>query len=278
MSLSMKKSSFLLLLLLFLSFAKAQNIYDLKNSKKYAESLYSSHEYELAAREFERIVFLDSSNAEARLLLIKSFRKAGKIDKAITRAKKFFPSTEGMPEKFAGEYSKLLIHSRQYKACENFINTNTQLPAQDKKFYLATSQMFRTDWQQANNTLTADTGNYSSSYERLLQLNNQALNMKYKKPWLSLGLSAIIPGMGKVYSGYWKDGLVSLLFVGLSGWQAYRGFDQNGMKSAYGWIYSGISFGFYLGNLYGSGKAANKFNDKQNRKIFDQVEKIYINY
>lgn len=278
MMLFMKKSSFLLLLLLFSSFAEAQNIYDLKNSREYANYLYSSHEYELAAREFERIVFLDSSNIKARLLLIKSFRKAGKTDKAITRTTKFFPSAESMPEKFAGEYSKLLINNKQYRACKDFINTNTQLPAEDKKFFLATSQMFRADWQQANNTLKADSGNYTPSYDRLLQLSNKAMNMQYKKPWLSIGLSAIIPGMGKVYSGYWKDGLVSLLFVGLSGWQAYRGFDQNGVKSAYGWIYGGISLGFYLGNLFGSGKAANKYNYKQNREIFDQVEDIYITY
>jgi hypothetical protein len=84
--------------------------------------------------------------------------------------------------------------------------------------------------------------------------------------------------MGKVYSGRWKDGLVSLLFVGATGFQAYRGFSQKGSESIYGWIMGSLSVGFYIGNIFGSVKAAKIYNTNQNRIYSEKVTHYYIDH
>jgi hypothetical protein len=90
-----------------------------------------------------------------------------------------------------------------------------------------------------------------------------------------MGISAIIPGSGKIYSGYWKDGLFSLLVVSVTGIQAYRGFQKNGKNSTYGWIYLTVGTGFYVGNIYGSGKAAHKRNKTLNHSIIHKIEDLF---
>ena len=274
----MKIINIFLLLLLFGTNTVAQDIYNLQNSLEYAQNLYSSHEYELAAQEYERVLFLDSTNTKAKLRLIKSFRKTNQTEQAIQRTQKFFSDMKTMPKGFANEYSKLLVSNQEYKACRNFINQSRTLTERDKDFYLAATNMFETDWEKAHQLLNPDSNRQNPALIRLQEINREAMSIDYKKPWLSAGLSTIVPGLGKVYSGSWKNGLVSLVFVGLSGWQAYRGFEQHGAKSAYGWIYGGIGLGFYLGNIFGSSKAANKYNFKQNQQIIDKVENIYIDY
>jgi len=87
-------------------------------------------------------------------------------------------------------------------------------------------------------------------------------NARYKSPGLALGMSALLPGSGKVYTGEWKDGLVSLLFVTGSVIQAIRGHQLYGERSAFFIAYTGLATTFYLGNLYGSFKSARKHNDK----------------
>ena len=116
---------------------------------------------------------------------------------------------------------------------------------------------------------------FISDYSRLLKLENE---FKYKKPGISIAMSAIIPGSGKFYSGYWKDGLIAFIFVTASAYQSYRGFSKNGIESVYGWIFGGLATGFYIGNLYGSGKAANEHNSVFRHKLHHQVEEVFDSY
>ena len=102
--------------------------------------------------------------------------------------------------------------------------------------------------------------------------------MKYKSRFLAGSLSAIIPGMGKVYSGRWKDGIISLLFVAGTGYQAYRAFNDKGIESVYGWIMGSLSLGFYIGNIYGSAKAARLYNTKQDQFYREKVTHYYIDH
>jgi hypothetical protein len=60
----------------------------------------------------------------------------------------------------------------------------------------------------------------------------------------------LVPGSGKIYSGAWKDGLTSLLFVAANAWSSYRGFSMD--KPGYGYTFAVLTIGFYFGNLYGT--------------------------
>jgi hypothetical protein len=111
----------------------------------------------------------------------------------------------------------------------------------------------------------------------LLKLYHESLLVRRKNPGTAVALSVVIPGMGKIYSGDWKDGLMTLLFVGVNSWQAYRGFNKDGIKSISGWIFGTMAFGFYTANLFGSWKSAGDYNQKQLDRISHEAEGYLFN-
>ncbi len=255
----------------------SQDLYDLKHSSEYAEYLYKSNEFKLASREFERILFLDPSNTKAQLQLIKSYRYLNNDSVALSRLIKYYPDFKQVPDNFANEYINLNIRQKKYDLAKEFIKINQSLSQEDNIFYRTVIELYNYNWKKANEIINEN--QIENIYLRKLKIvSDESLLLKYKSPFLSASLSAIIPGTGKVYSGYWKDGLIAFLFTSLSAWQAYRGFNKNGINSVYGWTYGTIAFGFYMGNIYGSIKAANKFNYHQNHKITDKVENIFNKY
>jgi hypothetical protein len=116
-------------------------------------------------------------------------------------------------------------------------------------------------WSQAD-TLLRRTGDkrLGQAYQPVIAAGTA---IHYRKPWVAASLSAVVPGAGKVYAGQWKDGLFSLLFVAINGYQSYRGFHQKGLQSARGWIFGGLALGFYTGNVYGSAQTVKRYNRKQ---------------
>ena len=63
-------------------------------------------------------------------------------------------------------------------------------------------------------------------------------------------LAAVIPGSGRAYVDGYKEGLYSLLVIGVTGGMAYRFAVTGHEKAAIGW---GLPFaGFYFGEIYGS--------------------------
>ncbi len=77
-----------------------------------------------------------------------------------------------------------------------------------------------------------------------------------KSPWLAGALSAVVPGLGRVYIGRWPDGLMSFLLVGLTAGLSAQGFHDDGRDSVRGWILGGIAALLYVGNVYGSAVGA----------------------
>jgi tetratricopeptide (TPR) repeat protein len=123
--------------------------------------------------------------------------------------------------------------------------------------------LFLRDWQQADALARArNPGMNDSLASALDRLAFEAIRLPYKSKALAGGMSAVLPGAGKVYAGRVTDGLASLLLVGLTGWQAYDGFHRDGTRSVKGWIYGSLSAGFYLGDIWGSMVAVRQHNDR----------------
>ena len=83
-----------------------------------------------------------------------------------------------------------------------------------------------------------------------------------------------MPGSGKIYSGEWQDGLLAFSMIAATGLQSYIGFKKNGIESFSGWFFGTLGFGFYIGNITGSIKSANKYNFKKNEIIRLKVKDI----
>lgn len=98
----------------------------------------------------------------------------------------------------------------------------------------------------------------------------QKTNPDYKSEVLSGVYSAIIPGLGKIYTENYSDGITSFLLTGLFSYLAYTNFNNDHPVRA--WIFTLAGAGFYAGNVYGSIASAQIFNAKIN---FDFINDVY---
>jgi TM2 domain-containing membrane protein YozV len=98
----------------------------------------------------------------------------------------------------------------------------------------------------------------SAEKEKLLYFYNFKKDPPYKSALLSGIMSALIPGSGKVYLSEIGDGITAFLTTSLLAFLAYDNFHHN--HNFRGWLFSGLGFFFYAGNIYGSVAAAQIHN------------------
>ncbi len=248
----------LLVILLPLSAIQGQNLYDLEHTQKFADYLFTSGQYNLAAEEYERVVFLNPANESAKLRLIRSYKRNGDMDKGIDRMLALHDyNVSQLSVPFSMEYVEMNLKLQNYPAISNLLDKNSKLPGKFKTNTRLSMHLLDAKWEEARD-LTAEKP--SEVNGKLLAVVEESMTLNYKQPWLGTTLSVILPGSGKVYAGRWKDGIISFIFIAGSAWQAYRGFDKFGTGSAYGWIFGSVSLGFYTGNIFGSWKAVKQYN------------------
>ena len=255
--------------------ASAQDIFDLKHSKLYAEYLLKQKNYTAAADEWEHVLSLENTDSN-KLILLRTYRLAGFLSEGENFASKHFSEQAYMGTRaFSEEYLKtLLLNNSLGKAKQFLSNKNNGLDTFRSADYTFQAYLLQSNWADArklyneNKTLYAHKDN---SYQSLLL---RAENMPHKNPALATTLSAVVPGLGKVYADDWKDGAVAFLFVGSSALQSYWGFHEKGTRSVYGWIFGGLALGYYTGNVYGSYKAAKRFNYRQQELILRDAKRI----
>ncbi len=270
----MKKNKLLLLFLFPVYLLSAQNndLFSFDNSIKYADYLYRNAEYNLAIQEYKRILFLDPGHDLYAYKLFDSYILSHEYGKGLNYYNQNILKLH-QTDTLLLLKGKLLLLSSNINSFSGLLGYGG-LSNQSKHFLNFSQLMFQTKWEEASEVLVGL--NETNEYQEFVPIVNRALDIKYKSSALSLSMSAIVPGMGKMYCGYWKDGVFSLLFTGLSAWQAYRGFTQHGTSSFYSWFMGGLSLSFYVGNLYGSAKAANKRNHSYNHEIMDNFEDAFI--
>ncbi len=79
-----------------------------------------------------------------------------------------------------------------------------------------------------------------------------------RSPWIAAALSALLPGAGKIYTGFISDGLTALAINGLFVYLSMTNFNA-GHKTR-GYIFGGAFALFYAGNVYGSAASAHIYN------------------
>lgn len=99
----------------------------------------------------------------------------------------------------------------------------------------------------------------------------QALHLPAPSPLAAAALSAVVPGLGRVYLGRWQEGLTSLVIVGAPAWFAYGGFERDGVESVRGWLLATTTAVFYLGNVYGSWVGAETDRRKAEKRLREEV-------
>ncbi len=270
----MQKTISILLSLFFSISLWGQDLYDEAHTRQFANFLYQSREFKLASVEYERLVFFDPTDTLASYYLIKSYRKQGNFRKGLSRANQLFPDNRLAPAHISREKALMLLHQRNYLTLFNYLD-NSSLEGDDRMLFAVGGRLLQHDYATARSMAEAISPDSRTDLQTMRYLSEEALRLKYKSPVTSTLLSVLVPGLGKVYTGNWKDGIFSFLFTTVAIYQAYRGFDQRGINSIYGWGYAALGTGFYLGNLYGSYKAANKYNYQQRHALDHRVEAVF---
>jgi hypothetical protein len=253
----------------------SQDLYDRVNSSKYADYLFSSHQHSLAAEEFERLLYFEEHNISFRYKLVKSYRLYGDFSSGINRLYKFYGDSAGyMPEILASEFIKMELLADSIPVVRDFLYRNKTLSADQKAVFHSYSLLLAGDYNESGLFIRNSINDNIAIPLSIMMISEKAERMKFKSPLLAGGFSAIIPGSGKFYTRNWVDGIISFMFVATNAWQAYRGFNADGINSGYGWVFTGISSSFYIGNIFGSVKAAGRYNKIKKNEIDNQIYEI----
>lgn len=90
-----------------------------------------------------------------------------------------------------------------------------------------------------------------------------------KKPGLA-GLLSVIPGLGQVYCGRYRDALIALLVNGALAAAAVEAFDNGG--EVLGGVIGLVELGFYAGNIHGAANSARKHNRNETRRFIERLK------
>ncbi|MCG6187507.1 hypothetical protein K5G00_08845 [Maribellus maritimus] len=271
----LNKTTLLFCFILFFHVGNTQNLFNTENLKKFAAYLQNTRQYDLAASEYERILSITPYDVTVYPELLTAYRLGNNCQNSFQtletlKVNRFF---ENSP--VASEYLKLTLTCNCCYEKPLFTEALSSLDATERAFYQLGHYIFskKEDALISFTSSNADilNNNFPDIFSNALDIQM----MKEKSPFVAASMSAIIPGSGKAYSGYWGDAVMSLLFVSTNAWLSYQGFKKKGVKSITGWIFGSISFGFYTGNIWGSAKAAKNRNTAAYNKLYNEAKNNY---
>ena len=122
------------------------------------------------------------------------------------------------------------------------------------------------DWNLAKSSfLKMENINQSQKFLKIIESKD---NINYKNPKTALFLS-ILPGMGYYYTGYKQTALSSFLVNGLLAYATTSNIKNKNIGMA---LLTGIfNLSFYISNIQGAFKSANKYNLKQENLLKEKL-------
>jgi len=250
-----------------------KNLFDYSHSLRFADYLFRTEQYELAISEYERIVFMKPDDFGSRVKLLKSYRSLPDLQRAYLKGRGWLQEMDTFPPELALEYGRILLLQKQFPVLDQFLmHPGIRLDSNERNSLRLNSLILQRQFDNAEMLLNDNMHHMPvSELQFFTQEIETGRHLKQKSPLLAAGMSVVLPGSGRIYAGDWKDGLVSILIIGSTGFGAYRAFLKEGKGSALAWIYSGLSFGFYLGNIYGSYQSARLNNIKKIQRFEKEV-------
>ena len=270
---SLHKLSFSLLVLFlccttFNTALFAQSRKDSVDLVGFAKFLYDEELYKFASEEYERLTYFFPNEVDHQILLISSLRKAN----LYPRIKEKVSSFDINNPKIIYQYLIAMMLNDDEDSAKKILGDKSSIidPASFRRLSLDI-EAIGNHWDSADK-LYIDYNINDSGYKEIIE---EGLKIKKKSPGLAGIMSTLIPGSGRIYANDWKDGLISIGFIGAMTYQSYTRFHKKGIKSVGGWIYGGIGLGFYVANIVGSVQSAKLFNRIQNKTLHAKT-KTYI--
>lgn len=243
-----------------------------KNVLGFADNLFENGDYERAAGEYRRFLFLTGSPAgsdSTYYRMIKALFLAKEHQQCLGLLDRFGDTYPG--SSFHGEVDLLksivVYHQHDHTGSLALATRPADSNAGLQGLVVAMNHLHLGDYDAARESAcrsTREAGFLSLDDETAITRLCRTLESTgrpSRKSRVGAGLlSAVIPGAGKIYCGRKGDGLYALLVIGLTAWQSYEGFDDDGTESVKGWVLGTLGAGFYLGNIYGSTVCADIHN------------------
>jgi len=212
-------------------------------------------------------------DSTSQLLLLKSYRKLKKYNEGnLFYLGKSMNDLNVLNPEFKMEYIRLLMAQKNYQLVQK--NIQEGLEFNQKKEHELGILLLRKNWGKAYEISQQPTINLNLKMTGLTQIAEKSYLQKRKKPWVATLLSVVIPGSGKMYSGYWGDGAISFLFTASSSFFAYRAFQKYGTNKVYPWIVGGLAVSYYSANIYGGNRAAVHYNENLDHGFIHETETI----
>lgn len=245
-----------------------------ENVRKFADFLYEQGDYLRAAGEYERYLFyIPQESEQIRYRIALCYRFAGQTEQAIQNFQMLLhrhPKGRFVSRAYY-QIGATYFLTDQYEQSVRFLNetlphiTDTPQHAEAKQL-VGLSYLMQKQWSEAGEVFKTLRGSKVASVsQKAIVYHNYAetgVHLPTRSPFLAGIFSAVVPGTGRIYTGRLSEAITSLFLVGITGWQAYDGFQRDGLSSVKGWTLGTISGIFYVGNIYGSVISARVYNQR----------------
>ena len=262
-----------------------------ENIKKFATYLVTESDYLRAGNEYMRLLSIPDFNKDTlNYQIALCFEKADSKERAIARYKRL---TKGGTSQALFERSRYRLawnyHSlSQFDLCDSMINASTpeiEDPAivHNLELLRGINYIKQGKWGPAQQYLgrLEERNPAGASANPVFILRNYAAGkdqLPVKSPHLSAALSAVCPGLGKIYCGQKGDGFYSLIICAATGYLSWHSYEKRGLHSAGTLFLSATALYFYLGNVYGSIFTAKRFNQDQIDKYRNSLPHLLKEY
>lgn len=230
----------------FLVFAQAE-VYEPLRVLQFADHLFTMEEYDAAANEYQRYLFLSNNDADSIYV---------KIVDCYSRLEQWHNAlrTAGMvSDPNRKNYLKgwLFFLAGSYDSSRVYLSAVDKPNEHDARTFVGLGFAYEFRFREA--------GNY---------IDLPGNPPRHKSPVLG-GICSLIPGGGQLYGGRVGDAIYAFIVVAGTSFIAYHYYDQEeDLKFGFS---LGVAILFYAGNIYGGINAVRNYNHYQNIKYLTET-------
>lgn len=278
-----KKNSIIVLLLIILfvltlvqvNHAQILNddLFSVSNRKAFGDNLFCNQDYLRAIDEYKQILTqVENDTLIYRIGL--SYFYMDNHDLALHSFKKLFKRSS-FSDDAKLEYLRTFFYKNDYQIFREIVNENEfTVKGYSKEVNQLSVYSHLLDDSTLPDEIDFLNSFESSDQKKVKRFYNWKEDPPYKSPTKGAILSAIIPGLGKVYANEIGDGITGFLLTGLFTYLAIDKFQKDQTASA--WLFTATAAFFYGGNIYGSATAVQNYNASI-RFNFDNEVNLYLN-
>ena len=276
----------MILALLSLSSILASPKYYRNYARFLGDKYYAQKDYPLAQIEYERSLEYSKNPKNLKTKLALTLARQDKWEESLNILDNAY---EDFQELYVGMYVAFRLNNlkdainRQVRILKYTKSTKEQ---KNKATLLGGSIFIEEDQLKEGEALFQKLLKTSKDIE-LKQISSRVLTsiLEYKKqdkkkPWLAGTLSGILPGSGQWYSAHYADALISFFFnfsFLFSAITIYNLENEAGRPHQASIVMGLIGVNFYVANLVGAVKSAERYNNFQTRTFHQKLRDEYYN-